>query len=426
MSNSEALKLTSKIIQGALTDRSTAKILRDTEVRGLYLRIGPRSASYNLDYKPAGTTSDGKQHASKTIKVGTVHSHSLTEARNEAARLKVEVHDGKDPQGEKKAAIKAKAMEQARAQSMSEHADQYIATCLTGSRNHITTQSGALRHAIAEMGVGDQAPIGVTVADVKRLLARHKGRALAVHRFGALSRFFDELLSLEAVTSNPCASIPKRQRPKPPAPRSRVYSAREVQRLLQAEGLPPERKAFLVAAVFLPLRFGELEGLMWGHIDLRGDCLNLPAKLTKNGDPFAMPFPAEVSELLRAAVAPNPQARVFPLTTTGKRFQSWSKITGQIRVASGVEDFNFHDLRRTFMTTLAEHGVGDEETVDALLNHRQAATRSGVKAAYQHAKHWPAKQQIMRTWGDFVRHADGQGEWSQADRTGSVISAVFR
>ncbi len=112
----------------------------------------------------------------------------------------------------------------------------------------------------------------------------------------------------------------------------------------------------------------------------------LPGKVTKNGDPFALPMPKPVFDLMyKAEIDVADGQSVFSLSTTDKPFSGHSAPAKRVRVASGVADFNFHDLRGTFLTTLAELGVGDATVADALLNHRQSAIRAGVLAAYNHA-----------------------------------------
>ncbi len=141
-------KFTTAMINRALSNRTEAVIYRDTEVSGLVLRVGPRSASYYLEYKPTGFREDGRQFPTKKIKIGTTASHSPAEARNAAARLKVEVSGGGDPAADKKAEKRARAIEDARATTMQDAVEAYITSSVSGSRRHITSVSGALRNGL--------------------------------------------------------------------------------------------------------------------------------------------------------------------------------------------------------------------------------------------------------------------------------------
>ena len=63
-----------------------------------------------------------------------------------------------------------------------------------------------------------------------------------------------------------------------------------------------------------------------------------------------------------------------------------------------------HDFRRSLATALAEAGV-PEAVADAILNHRQAATRGGVMGVYQRASRWPEQVQAMKRWGSILAAA---------------------
>jgi integrase len=64
-------------------------------------------------------------------------------------------------------------------------------------------------------------------------------------------------------------------------------------------------------------------------------------------------------------------------------------------------DWRLHDHRRSFVTALAEAGV-HEAVLDAILNHRQSATRAGVLGVYQRAQRWPEQVEAMKKWADLL------------------------
>ena len=43
--------------------------------------------------------------------------------------------------------------------------------------------------------------------------------------------------------------------------------------------------------------------------------------------------------------------------------------------------------------------------MDAVLNHRQAATRGGVLGVYQRAQRWPEQVKAMEAWGAILAAA---------------------
>ena len=75
--------------------------------------------------------------------------------------------------------------------------------------------------------------------------------------------------------------------------------------------------------------------------------------------------------------------------------RSWSHFNASIRKSTGLQNFNLHDLRRTFSTLVAEHSEFGESVIDGLLNHKQSVTRSGAIRHYQMAKHLKRRREVM-------------------------------
>jgi len=52
---------------------------------------------------------------------------------------------------------------------------------------------------------------------------------------------------------------------------------------------------------------------------------------------------------------------------------------------------------------MAENTDVSETLIDGLLNHKQAATRSGVIRHYQQAKHVEQRRHVMAEWGALIK-----------------------
>jgi integrase len=76
---------------------------------------------------------------------------------------------------------------------------------------------------------------------------------------------------------------------------------------------------------------------------------------------------------------------------------TFSFIKRALVAKAGLADWRLHDFRRSFATALGEIGY-QETVVDAVLNHRQAATRGGVLGVYQRAQRWPEQVNAMMAW----------------------------
>ena len=84
------------------------------------------------------------------------------------------------------------------------------------------------------------------------------------------------------------------------------------------------------------------------------------------------------------------------------------------RAAPAVEPWSLHDLRRSFASVLGRLGQDDETTIDAVLNHRQAATRGGVLGVYNKSTRLPAQAAALERWGRLIEDAL-EGRFSEAE-----------
>ena len=140
-------------------------------------------------------------------------------------------------------------------------------------------------------------------------------------------------------------------------------------------------------ALLMPARVGEISTMRWGDVDLTAADWEQPARTTKNGDAHTLPLPPAALGLLEEqravlrsrGLGHGPGGTRFGLgPKSGKPiYQHWGVLLRRLRAASGVSTWSWHHFRRTTVTHLAEAGVA-ESVADALLNHRQSATRGGV------------------------------------------------
>jgi integrase len=227
----------------------------------------------------------------------------------------------------------------------------------------------------------------------------------ARHRFGAISRFFEWCREEGLVSANPCALLGKDRRPKPPAERTHFLKPEELARLWraagEAEGLAPVHRDLIRFLIAIPSRRGEAANVDWSHLDLDGAVWSQPGRLTKNGDPHRLHLHPLALAILRARhkAAKHPdKGLVFPSPRSGAVVDTFVDIKAALDAAAGITGWRIHDLRRSFVTILAEAGT-PEPVADAILNHRQSATRGGVLGVYQRARRWPEQVSAMAAWG---------------------------
>ena len=81
--------------------------------------------------------------------------------------------------------------------------------------------------------------------------------------------------------------------------------------------------------------------------------------------------------------------------TGDKPVNEFSKAKVQIYGMSGVTDWKFHDIRRTFATNLSKLGV-DRFLLHRIVNH----TDSGVTAIYDRYSYLEEKREALQKWAD--------------------------
>jgi integrase len=161
---------------------------------------------------------------------------------------------------------------------------------------------------------------------------------------------------------------------------------------------------FLIA---VPCRRGEAAELDWQHLDLNAAEWRQPGHLTKNGDPHRLHLHSLAIGILKKRhedVSKPKEGLVFPGPLAGKAILNWGDIKAELDKAASLAGWMWHDLRRSFATALGEAGIS-ETIADAVLNHRQSATRGGVLGVYQRASRWPEQVKAMQLWGEMLAAA---------------------
>jgi integrase len=255
------------------------------------------------------------------------------------------------------------------------------------------------------MGACETPAADLSEADIRKLLA--SGKAVARKRFGALSRFLDWCQDAGHIQTNPCTLIARTRRPRAPQARAHYLTPAELARLWKAaeslrEPVWRDLVRFLIA---MPCRCGEAARLDWSHINLVAAEWGQPGQVTKNGDPHRLHLHPLALDVLRARhEATGGQGLVFPAPVSGKAVDTFTAIKQAMATAADLRGWTWHDFRRSFATALAEAGIPDA-VADAVLNHRQSATRGGVMGVYQLSRRWPEQVNAVKLWGRLLAAA---------------------
>ncbi|GAA0571167.1 tyrosine-type recombinase/integrase [Craurococcus roseus] len=406
-------------------------LIGDAGCRGLALVVNPTGMAWRFDYKARGTDPrTGKRFPTRSVTIGNPETHSPDAARNAAGRIKGEAKAGADPAAVKRAAIAGAAKR--RALTM----DRLVEDCATAlpsrpklrgtgtvSAAHAADEVAHVKAAVAAMKAGDRPVAEIGVAELRAALAAFAPMpATARHRFGALSRFFDWCQDEGHVALNPCALVAKARRPRAVAARQHHLAPAELARLWhaagEADGLAPVHRDLIRFLLAVPCRRGEAAAMDWAHVALGAGVWTQPGALTKNGDLHRVQLPPLALGILRerhAATGAPGAGLVFPAPKSRKPVDTFSDMKAALCDAA-FGGWRWHDFRRSFATALGEGGVA-EPVVDAVLNHRQAATRGGVLGVYQRAQRWPEQVRAMEVWGAILAAAiEGRAEDARVAR----------
>lgn len=399
------VELSKAMIQRAAKDAKehdlSRAILRDQRAPGLSAIITGDTVRLEYSYRPRGQQPDGKRWPIRYVSIGYWPTVSLIDARAKVQSIKGAVAEGRDPAAELKDDRRARVDARHSAVTVAQAIDNYVATRLSSGTQHHKTETLQLRLAAREANILEFDVRVIARSQLICLETIHAQRpATARGRIGAIKRFFGELARRELIETDPTVEL---RLPAPPRARRLQLDGSDVQALWNADH---SKQAFVRLMILVPLRYSAMAGL--GLDNMRDSWLHFD-KL-KNGDSFEIPLSQPARQIIEGITPRND--RYF--NGMGAR----TRITNQLRVASGVDYFAWHDLRRLFATTLADHDVGDPDLVDGLLSHRQSETRGGVRGAYQQSGRRRAKEHVMETWGRMVISAATTGKWMPGEGAG--------
>ncbi len=287
------------------------------------------------------------------------------------------------------------------------------------SREYVADEVAQARLALADMDAEDMPATNLGTAEVWCLIDGTTERSSSARaRFGALSRFLDWCQDAGHIAVNPCALIGRARRPKAPHARSHYLTPTELGRLWEAAGKlrVPVWRDLARFLIVVPCRRGEARKLDWSHLDLTAAEWRQPGHMTKNREAHRLHLRTLALDVLgERHKATGGNGLVFPAPVSGGVLETFSAIKTALVTATGPRDgegdrtaeltgWTWHDFRRSFATALGEAGT-PEAVADAILNHRQAATRGGVLGVYQRASRWPEQMRAMELWGNLLIEA---------------------
>jgi integrase len=350
----------------------------DTYQRGLAVRVQPKGTKFwKVIYSRGGRP--------RWLTIGDACAICLSDARQMAAEVMLDVARGRDPQAERRAERGKGTLAELAERYLEQHAKRKNKSWEQADylvRRHLLPRLGKLRAA------------DVSKADVRGAIERVASPTVANQTLAAASAIFSWAIAEEigGVKSNPCSKVAR-------------HEVKSRERVLSASEVPLFWRAFdsvgLVASTALKLilltgqRPGEVAHMRREHI--KDGWWEMPGEPdptsgwpgTKNGASHRVWLPNAAQALLAEleAVATGhvfASARGYPIKVLDAAMRT---ICGELGIAEKVTP---HDLRRTHGSTITALGFG-RDAMNRIQNHREG----GIASVYDRHGYAEETKRVM-------------------------------
>ncbi|MGV6851613.1 MAG: tyrosine-type recombinase/integrase [bacterium] len=382
-------KLTHKEIQSMLKIKKPGYYAAGN---GLYLRISKeRTGFWVVRYMI--------HKRRREIRIGQYPRMSLADANAQAANIKLDVQNGRDPQVEKKKA------QNPQFSTMDDLAEDWLQDCEKRLK-HPNIPRRAYEKDIAPL-IGDYPINEVSPTDIRTIINKvaESGRpTVANDVLMYCKQLFRHGIKLDLLRHNPAEPFNVGDAGGVEQSRSRALSFDEVKTLFAALHEYSDqftRENYLATAllVTLGIRKGELISAQWDEFDTRKQLWHIPEERSKTGASITIPLPNEAMAWLKELhIRASGSAFVFPNRRASKRFGHISLDTLNAAIQKmhredklGIPHFTVHDLRRTCRSLLAAEGVPGH-VAERCLNHKL----KGVEGIYDRYDYLDERREALQ------------------------------
>ena len=392
-----------KLLQGG-----GAGIHWDDDLGGFGLRIYPSGvAAYIIDYRLKGS------RAKRRVVLGKVAALSLVHARERAQEALAAARQGVDLDKEQRAKVAGREDEERRKanratvrQAVGAYLVAFeITPSRRGGRKPASSSVRAANWWLSRLvAMHGETTLEDLTADQAQAVLDATPQSSRRNVYGAIRRLMDWARRQNLITASPVGLVDP---PARPASRERTPSPGEVTAILSAADdllasgrwRQVQRDGVWLLALTAQRR-AEVASMAWEDLDLGSAEWRQPGAKNKTGKPHVVPLGRASLELLllrwEAAERPSEGLVLRAVRGGGRMDANLSDLQGLLREVTGIA-FRLHDLRRSAVSAMAEHGV-DFAVADSILNHAASQSRGGVMAVYQHAELKGAKRRAVEIW----------------------------
>lgn len=364
----------------------------DSIVPGFCLRITDNGVrSWCIFYRMDGRL--------RNLTLGRYPALSLTEARQLARNARLTVEQGDDPQDLKKQAHRLKSNR--RKNTFADVAEKFIENhAKKHNKTWKKTQYNLTKYVVPVWG--DRPISSITLHDSIELIediADSNGPYTANYVRANLRKLYSWACRRGLAEINPVIDV-ERPISLKQSERDRVLTHEEVKAIWQAcNGLGYPFGLYTQLLLITAQRRTEVSSIRNSDLDLSEKVWHLDRVSTKANRAHDVPL----SRLALEIVEKTPQFEsgdyIFSTTAGLSSIGGFSKAKAKLDDLSGVENWRFHDLRRTVGTNMTEHLGVSEFIVGRVLNH----AHSSVTSIYARASYMNEKRRALDEWSKHLR-----------------------
>jgi integrase len=413
-------KITETVRSARLRRPFTPGITKDSDIPGFALIVTRTRGFWSQFYQPKGINpSTGKRWGGGVrYELGDAMMITVAEARTAALAAKALIRQGRSPHHERLASTAfAVAQRAILPATVAESLDAYAAALMTRRQPSEYTRRKSIGYARKAIRLMKVEPLAVTAIDARmvRLMVETMAGSDAERHlvFRGLNRFLAWTRKQGLVERNVCDELDRDEKPRDGQSRDHVPSLEELRAVWAAVEDEPQRD--LVRFLLLvPLRRDEAAGLAWSEVDLQLRRIRIAATRAKTREVHELPLATPALALLEARKPKAQGNLVFP-ARGDKQFAGFDALLKRIRKRIGISEaakakrFVLHDIRRGFVSHLAERGY-DVDLLDQCLGH----SRRGSFGVYQRASRMAERGRALEAWAGLIA---GEG----IDQAGKVV-----
>ena len=342
----------------------------------------------------------GRKRKRKKWKIGRLDEVSLSQATDEAERLRPQIRQGKDP-----------VLQRSDARTSMTFADIADERMEKGDPLRPGTQRDywhLLRKDVLPV-IGSKPANDVARDDIITVLDRISKRGASRRADTAravISSIYSYAIDRGLVSANPAAGLRNRHDYQP---RDVVASDDDIRQLWSSmesgeAAMSPPVVRIVKLALLTGLRRTEIAAARKTEFDLISSLpvLTIPRGRAKNRNAHRVPLSRQAAALFREAVeAAGDSEFVFPGERSPSHIapRSVSKAMERTRERLAIKDITMHDLRRTAGTYLSRLDV-PKDVRERILNHGGSRKGSVTDDVYNHYEYDAEKRAALELWAD--------------------------